>query len=608
MSARLTTSICQEMTRRQWMQHQVGGLAALAVLPSERRRVARTDIPVLPFDGAHVAAARIDPSPWQVLAQQAVDAARSLGAQYADARLTRIVQQEYKWGAGMIGHDESIGVGVRALIDGSWGFAASVVPATEEVVRLARVAIAQARGHSQTSPAPVDLGTIPVARGEWVTPHRIDPFTVPIDEKEDFINYWTAEAQRAGIPFFIKGVGSWLRFARQERVTATSEGALFTQTVYESGGYMLLQLASKSQNLMDQVGDLVGQGTGPKVLVRDVGLAGAGWERLLDAKIVEQFPKLREEARELAAAGSKQSQVGKYTLVCDGATMAALVEGTLGVATQLDRALGSEANAGGTSFITDPLETVGHLQVAAPLVTITANRSAPQELATIRWDDEGVTPNPFTLIRNGVLVDFQTTREQAAWLAPYYERNHIRTESRGCAASEDAHALPLQMMPNLALEPSPTAVGLLDLIANVKDGILVENGVIGEIDSQLSTGTLEVDTDGRMGKLGRMREIRNGRLGRVITGGGGAVRFSSRDLWTHVQAIGGVSTQDVVGWTQYEGLHDWGMVRTVLAHLGYGISGGEVAKGQPMQRTSHSVRAVAAVLLDQPVINPMKKA
>jgi len=439
-------------------------------------------------------------------------------------------------------------------------------------------AVTQAQENAKGESWTVELGAVPVARGQWATPIRIDPFSISFEEKQDFFNYWYACAAPAGVVYERAGFTSWACFIRQEQVVATSEGSLFTQTLYESGGVLRCALYPPGGG-----SELATQD------VHDVSVAGAGWERFLDAQIPDQYPRIKHELAQKAVVPSKVATVGKYTLVCDGATMAALVEQTLGLATQLDRALGYEANAGGTSFITDPLAMVGTLAVAAPVVTLTANRSAPQELATVKWDDEGVEPEPFTLVKDGVLVDFQTTREQAAWLTPYYAKTGRPVRSHGCAASEDAHMIPLQHMPNLALEPSPAAVRVDDLVADVEQGILIEGGEVIQRDFQARTGLL----------IGNMRQIRRGRLGATLQGG--AVMYNATELWKHLSAVGGASTQQVRSWSAAQDSDILGNEFWLLMH-------GMLGKGEPQQRTSHSVRAVAATIPNQPLIDPSRKS
>ena len=590
-------------TRRRWLTSNVLTLAA--VVPRQALfgfRGATLGIPSTAPERvarATAQAERLDLTPWQALAQRAVDAAHTAGAHYAEARLTRQVVHNYNFLGGFDRDAEVVGVGVRALVDGYWAFSASNTTAPDEVVRLAQDAVAQARAAAHGAPAwTVDLGKIPVATGTWTTPIRIDPFEISIEEKIDYMDTIKRLAEEAGGPLVGEGIKSYFRFLREERVVVTTAGASFAQTIYESVGYVLSQLNNNaSQNMAQQwMGNMLGIGTS-NVPAWGLELAGAGWELILDANVPDQFisGRLIDALHTEAAIRSKPFQIGRYPLVFDGATMGRVLETTLGGATQLDRALGYQANTVGTSAITDPLAMVGNLRVAASLVTITANRSAPRQLATVKWDDEGVAPEPFTLVKDGVLTDFQTTREQAAWLAPYYERHGMPVRSHGCAVAESAHFAPIQQMPNLALEPSTASIRQEDLIADVQHGVLVEQGTIVTSDSQARTGLLVAGGD--FG--GRMREIKNGKLGDILTGG--AVLFNSQELWKKMTAIGGPSTQAVVATSKEADLN--GQTGRVMRIAGYTIG-----KGHPPQFASHSVRAAAATLPPQPLIDPVRKA
>jgi TldD protein len=325
--------------------------------------------------------------------------------------------------------------------------------------------------------------------------------------------------------------------------------------------------------------------------VQGTNVAAIGWELFAsEAKIPEQLAGMMDRMQVAFALrqSSRPLTIGRYTLVCDGATMASLVGKTLGMATQLDRALGYEANAGGTSFLNDPLGMLGTFQVGSPLVTLTANRSAPRQLATVQWDAEGVAPAPFTLIKDGVLVDFQSTREQAAWLEPYYRTRGLAIHSHGCAEAQDALCFPLQQRPNLALEPQTGAVALDDLVANTSEGILIEGGEVLTTDFQGRTGLL-------IAGKGSMRRIRNGRAGTMMIGG--ALQFEALDLFKHVVAVGGATTSKVVSHTPFDASP------AAIQEMFFGTH----SKGQPPQDSSYSVRAAAATITNQPIIDPLRK-
>jgi TldD protein len=555
-------------TRRAWLQATTRSALHATVLGSITPTV-RWRTPPRQHTGASVVGASVacvDPKPLYALAQRAVDAARSRGASYADARLTRVVLHTYgMMGNGVFWRDEELlGVGVRVLANGYWGFAASPRWDADDVTRLAVNAVAQAQANALGARRAIELATTPAVTGTWTTPIRVDPFSISIEEKLDHIMYWKACATQAGIPFRQDGMGSNLSFARQECVLATSEGTLIAQTRHETGGVMEVAIQAADGR------------SSPSMFVHGIDVAGKGWELFLDANPEAQFPKLLDELRRQPAVSTKEAEVGRYTLVCDGATMATILDATLGTATQLDRALGYEANASGTSYLTDPLGMIGTMAVASPLVTITANRSAPAQLATVQWDDEGVAPARATLVTSGILTDFQTTREQATWLAPYYAKAGRPVRSNGHAGAEGALDITLQQMPNLALTPNATDLDTNALLANVRDGIFVTGG------------SVKCDFQGRAGVIfGTMREIKSGRLGRFIAGGG--ISFNALDFWKHVSALGGPSSAGHFQVSQYGANVD-------------------DEKGEPAQRTSHSVVAPAATIDNQTVINPWRKA
>jgi TldD protein len=249
--------------------------------------------------------------------------------------------------------------------------------------------------------------------------------------------------------------------------------------------------------------------------------------------------------------------------------MAGFVSGTLGTATELDRTLGYEANAGGTSYLgPDPFTQLG-TTLGTPLLRVRGDRSMPRGLATLKWDDEGVEPDEFSIVENGVLVDYQTTREQAAWLKDWYAKRGKPVRSHGCAFGLSALDMPLQMAPNLSLMPGPDDTGFNDLVANTKRGIALTGGMIG-MDFQSREGVAR----------GTMREIINGKLGSFIIGG--ECLFSSMELWKSLEALGGAASREQ-------------------------FPGGEV-KGEPAQAANHSVAAVPGILKDTAIVDARRKA
>jgi len=350
-----------------------------------------------------------------------------------------------------------------------------------------------------------------------------------------------------------------MEFTREERAVASTDGAYFTQTLHASEGNFRVDVDDTSPN----------HNGGSAAFGRGITRAGAGWERLLDAKLREQIPGLIEEADELLVARRKPVEIGRYDMVCDAATMAYLIDSTLGRATELDRALGYEANAGGTSYLgPDPLSQLGET-LGSNHLSVTGDRAQPMGLATVKWDDEGVEPERFPIVSKGVLQDYSTTREQAAWLAPWYQKQGRAVRSHGCASASSALAITQSATPNIAMAPGTDDLDFAELVASVKTGL----AVIG--------GGATADFQSRTGMGGGLtREIVNGKMGAVVEGAG--FPFDSTQIWKALRAVGGARSSE--------------------------LRPAKEVKGEPEQVLGHSVSAVPGILKDIPVVDARRKA
>jgi TldD protein len=504
----------------------------------------------------------IDDQTVRALVMRAVDAAKSAGAAYAEARVTRTVSQTFL-GPSLMQDAESLGIGVRVLVNGAWGFAASPYWTLDEAATLAASAMTQAKVNAAAGVRPAELGSYPVATGSWATPVRIDPFATPIEEKSDFARSFgdvTEMLNRRGRRF-VAGLRK-MGFSRQERAVASTEGAYFTQTIYQSGGEFGVTAENNDWRRLPSAMTSAGVGA------FGINKAGAGWELFLDAKLYDQIPQLVEEADAMLTQIHKPVEVGRYDIVFSANAMANLVGMTLGSATQLDRALGYEANAGGTSYLgPDPLALLGKTTLGTSLLTVTGDRSMTGGLATVKWDDEGIVPDEFPIVKDGVLVDYQTTREQVPWLASYYQKIGRPVRSHGCSGAMTALSFPIQCTPNLTLASGAHDVGVDALIADVKRGLYYDGGI--NVDFQARSGV----------GMGKFREIVNGKLGAVIDGA--AMMFDSTQIWKGLRALGGVSS------------------RTRIPFGG--------VKGQPMQSYSYSIVAVPGTIANVAVVD-LKRA
>lgn len=509
------------------------------------------------------------------LALRALDAAREAGAQYADVRMTNTLKGAVD--SSLHPPDSksaTLGLSVRALVHGYWGWAATPTLSIDESVRVARLATALANtSAAHGPPRTVDLEKIPVvSHGDWSTPIKIDPFALELRDLYDWCvgmgaqlgnliqSRGAAKSTAWEVPKDAStGVRVAIGYEKQERLFASTDGSLLTQTICvlrptidDWGGLIVPRLNTPVQ---------------------------AGWEWVADAPLVALFEAEMDRAAALPKLPQKTAEVGRYDIVFSAKAMAQILCGTFGGATEVDRALGYEANAGGTSYLgPDPLTRLG-TAVAAPLIRVTGERSMPLGLATVKWDDEGMVSEPFSIIKDGVLADYQTTREQAAWLAPWYAKHGKPVQSHGCAAAPDALSVSMQHTPNLVLQPGPKDVTQDTLIGELEHGVFIEKLDQLSMDWQC--------LDGYCTALGGLTEIRHGKPVARLSGSV-ALTFRSDQLWKDVQAIGGAASAMIIA----------GETENRIVSI----------KGNPMQSTEYSISAVPARVKQLALIDPRRKA
>jgi len=310
-----------------------------------------------------------------------------------------------------------------------------------------------------------------------------------------------------------------MRFARIRERFASTDGSRYDQAVYQTIINYVIAIGQhwRTKKGAMRSGDYFVSG------------ATAGWEALLHAPFEEETLRMIEQAED--ARFGVPADVGRYDVVFDGAATAKLANLQLGLSTELDRAMGYLANRDGTSYLNDPLEMLGTYKVGSPALTLTANRSMPKGAATVKWDDEGVEPDDFTLVKDGILTDFQTTRESAGWLKDYYAKAGKPLRSHGGATRHRWMASAPQQGPhNLVLAPAKDDTSFAALCAGVKKGLAVYSGR-SKSDQQM----LNVETGGDL-----VYEINNGKLGKVVEGA--VLLTRAPDLWKNLLAVGGAST------------------------------------------------------------------
>ncbi|HEU0016165.1 MAG TPA: TldD/PmbA family protein [Longimicrobium sp.] len=498
------------MRRREFLARSAAAAAGLSVLPR----------------GVLHAGERVgwDAAANRELAMRALDAARSAGATYADVRINRNRSQAVSTRERQItGFEdaETFGFGVRVLAGGAWGFAASRDITLDEVQRVARQAVAQARANAPARARPVELAPVePYPNATWRSPIEVDPFDVAIEDKVGLLFQANEAALRVQGARFVT---SSMFFVREDKAFASTEGTYTDQTIYRAYPQMTVTAVSADN------ADFQARNSTP---VQPMGL---GYEHVTRSDLVGNAPRWAEDA--VAKLSAKPVQPGRYDLVLLPSHLFLTIHESIAHPTELDRIMGFEANYAGTSFISPIEDYLGKFRYGPDLMNIQAERSAPGSLATVGWDDEGVKPDEYLIVRNGILNDLQTTREQAPWLAEWYRRTGRPVRSHGNSYAQRWADVQFQRMPNVNLMPHPERdVTLDELVGGIQDGILIEG-----------RGSYSIDQQRYNAQFGGQvfHEIKNGRVGAMLKDV--AYQIRTPEFWNSMDLIGGRSTYFVGG-------------------------------------------------------------
>ncbi|MFQ5664285.1 MAG: TldD/PmbA family protein [Terriglobia bacterium] len=419
------------------------------------------------WEEALAAPAAPDPV-YRPLMDVALETARKLGASYADMRICRYhvqdislrTQPDLRTGkvsnVPQVSESERFGFGVRVLADGAWGFAASPRVEKDEVARVARDAVAVAQTNAALQRQPVRLAPVKAAEALWRTPFKKDPFRISVREKLDFLQAVNDEA--SAVPKVFR-VNSFLRLRSEHKFFASSDGSYIEQYIQQiAPGYQATAVDRKTRTRRDRRYEL------PPV--------SGGYEYVEQAHMIENARRIGEECVEHLTAPPLTS--GKKDLVLLPSHLFLTIHESIGHSTELDRALGYEANFAGTSFLTP--DKLGRYRVGSDIVNLLGDRTVRGGLATCGYDDDGVETLRFDIIRNGIFVGYQTIRDQAYLIGD--------NQSHACSYADSYDSFPFQRMPNVWLEPSPKPMSPEELISGIDAGVLIEGRGSYSIDQQ----------------------------------------------------------------------------------------------------------------------------
>jgi len=462
----------------------------------------------------------VDPAflalPLDAVTDAALQACRDLGATHADVRVERLRGQDLRLRDGRLeslSDDVTVGLAVRVVHEGTWGFASSVEVTPREAARVAQQAVAVARTSRPLNAEPVELADEPVHRGTWVSAYDVDPFSVPTAEKVALLGGWSQGLLAADE---VDHVDAGLQQVLEGKHYADLAGTVTTQ---------------QRVRLHPQIeATRVDPGGGFETMRTLAPPVGRGWEYLAGT---EGAPATWDWAGELARlpdllvekAKASSVEPGRYDLVVDPSNLWLTIHESIGHATELDRALGYEAAYAGTSFAS--LDQLGSLRYGSPVMHVTGDRTVPHGLATIGFDDEGVQAQSFDLVRAGLLVGYQLDRRMARQNAAALGVER----SNGCAYADSPQHVPVQRMANVSLQADPDGPSLDELIGRVERGIYVVGDKSWSIDMQ----RYNFQFTGQ-----RFYEIRGGRLVGQLRDV--AYQATTTEFWGSLEAVGGPRT------------------------------------------------------------------
>jgi TldD protein len=446
------------------------------------------------------------------VANWALDTATARGASYADVRVIAQRSRALTTKNGKVGSaldSESVGMNVRVICDGAWGFAASSELGRGSVEATAAQAVAIARASAKVKREDVRLAPEEPVIAEWSTPYKIDPFTVSVEQNIELLLKIDAGLRS------VEGITlaeANLNFNREEQWFVSSEGADIHQTKLSTGaGYAAYAFAGNEIQKRSYPNSFGGQ------------WQNKGYELIEELKLAENARRIAEEA--VALHKADQCPEGKFDIILDSSQLGLQIHESVGHPIELDRVLGMEANFAGTSFLT--LEKLRTLRYGSDLVNVVADARQVHGpgLGTFGFDDEGVAAQCTPIITNGLFTGYLSSRDTAHTIGQHRSGGTVRAESW--------NRLPMIRMTNISLLPGEKPLTLEQLIASTDRAILLQTNRSWSIDDKRYNFQFgcEIGWEIKNGKRARM--IKNPSYSGITTEFWNSLdAICSRDEWT----------------------------------------------------------------------------
>jgi TldD protein len=506
------------MERRDFMK--LGGMAAGSLL--------------MPFSGIAVSAEQLLEKPMDVaakkkLADLALNAAKSKGATYVDVRIGRYLNQFVQTRETRIQrvvNTESAGIGIRVIAKGTWGFASTSDMSPDSIQKTAEMAVAVAMANAKFQTVPVVLAPVKgVGEVSWQTPLTKNALAVPIKEKVDLLLAANGAAMANGANF----INSSLFIVNEQKYFASTDGSYIDQDVHRIWApFRATATGDQGFKEREGLGNPVGMGYEyldglEKDKVRIPG-ANVGYNNSYD--LIEDAAAAGRELK--AKLKAKSVEPGKYDLVLDPAHLMLTIHESVGHPLELDRVLGYEANYAGTSFATLDKWQSKDFQYGSEIVNFVADKTQPHSLGNVAYDDEGVKTKSWDLVKDGILVNYQATRDQVHMID--------QDESHGCSYSQSWRDVQFQRMPNVSLKPNEKDISAEDVIKDVEKGIYI-----------VGRGSYSIDQQRYNFQFGGQLffEIKEGKIVEQIEDV--AYQANTQDFWNSCVAMAGKSDYRVGG-------------------------------------------------------------
>jgi TldD protein len=436
------------------------------------------------------------------LTEVALKTAKRSGASYADIRICYYKNQNISARDRIItslNTNENSGFGVRAFVNGGWGFASSSVISKNEIKKRTKLAVEIARASAMTLEKPLKLADVPAYVDYWQTPFIKDPFKIPVERKVELLLKINEKMLKVrGVMRAISRLG----FISEHKYFGSTIGSFIEQLIIRSSAYYTAVAVGPAGFETRSFPEMP---------------LNKGYEHIEELPLLYEAERIASEAVQKLSA--KPSPIGEKDLILLPSHLALTIHESVGHATELDRVLGWEADYAGTSFATP--EKQGNFHYGSKLVNLVGDRSIPNLRSSVGYDDDGVKTKSFYIVREGILNDYATTRDTAPLIGA--------EESNACSYADSWYNTPILRMPNLSLEAGGKDAPTLEaLIADTRDAILIDG-----------MGSYSIDHQRRNFQFGgdAFFEVKNGKKGVMLKD----VTYQSNtpEFWGSVDAICG---------------------------------------------------------------------